>query len=116
MDNKERFIEIYTKYIKREGADKLLDFLGNARGIKMSVTAETNDCRVCVNIVFDNGTSIFLCDSDGNSDTSVIPFGDNLVDDCSQVLFEVSCTVILTEILGDISDDVFADRDFSLLD
>jgi hypothetical protein len=27
MDNKERFIEIYTKYIKREGADKLLDFL-----------------------------------------------------------------------------------------
>ena len=27
MDNKERFIDIYTKYIKREGADKLLDFL-----------------------------------------------------------------------------------------
>ena len=27
MTNKERFIEIYTKYIKREGADKLLDFL-----------------------------------------------------------------------------------------
>ena len=27
MNNKERFIEIYTKYIKREGADKLLDFL-----------------------------------------------------------------------------------------
>lgn len=27
MTNKERFIEIYNKYIKREGADKLLDFL-----------------------------------------------------------------------------------------
>ena len=27
MTNKERFIDIYNKYIKREGADKLLDFL-----------------------------------------------------------------------------------------
>jgi hypothetical protein len=27
MTNKERFIEIYNKYIKREGADKLLEFL-----------------------------------------------------------------------------------------
>ena len=27
MDNKERFIEIYNKYIKREGADKLLEYL-----------------------------------------------------------------------------------------
>lgn len=27
MTNKERFIEIYNRYIKREGADKLLDFL-----------------------------------------------------------------------------------------
>ena len=27
MTNKERFLEIYNKYIKREGADKLLDFL-----------------------------------------------------------------------------------------
>ena len=27
MSTKERFIEIYTKYIKREGADKLLDYL-----------------------------------------------------------------------------------------
>ena len=27
MTNKERFIEIYNTYIKREGADKLLDFL-----------------------------------------------------------------------------------------
>ena len=27
MTAKERFIEIYTKYIKREGADKLLDYL-----------------------------------------------------------------------------------------
>ncbi len=27
MTNKERFIEIYNKYIKREGADKLLDYL-----------------------------------------------------------------------------------------
>lgn len=27
MTNKERFIELYTKYIKREGADKLLEYL-----------------------------------------------------------------------------------------
>lgn len=27
MNNKERFIEIYKKYIKRQGSDKLLDFL-----------------------------------------------------------------------------------------
>ena len=27
MNNKERFLEIYNKYIKREGADKLLDYL-----------------------------------------------------------------------------------------
>ena len=27
MTNKERFIELYNKYIKREGADKLLDYL-----------------------------------------------------------------------------------------
>ena len=27
MTNKERFIELYTTYIKREGADKLLDYL-----------------------------------------------------------------------------------------
>ena len=27
MSNKEKFIEIYTKYIKREGADKLLEYL-----------------------------------------------------------------------------------------
>jgi hypothetical protein len=27
MNNKERFIEIYNKYIKREGADKLLEYL-----------------------------------------------------------------------------------------
>ena len=27
MSSKERFIEIYNKYIKREGADKLLDYL-----------------------------------------------------------------------------------------
>ena len=27
MNNKEKFIELYTKYIKREGADKLLDYL-----------------------------------------------------------------------------------------
>ena len=27
MTNKERFIEIYKEKIKREGADKLLDFL-----------------------------------------------------------------------------------------
>jgi hypothetical protein len=27
MSHKERFIEIYTKYIKREGADKLLEYL-----------------------------------------------------------------------------------------
>ena len=29
MTNKERFIEIYNEKIKREGADKLLDFLQN---------------------------------------------------------------------------------------
>lgn len=29
MTNKERFIEIYTSKIKREGADKLLDYLSN---------------------------------------------------------------------------------------
>ena len=30
MTPKERFIETYTKYIKREGADKLLDYLVNS--------------------------------------------------------------------------------------
>ncbi len=30
MTGKERFIEIYTKFIKREGADKLLDYLVNS--------------------------------------------------------------------------------------
>ena len=29
MTDKERFIKIYTENIKREGADKLLDFLEN---------------------------------------------------------------------------------------
>ena len=30
MNNKERFIEIYNTYVKREGADKLLDYLKNS--------------------------------------------------------------------------------------
>ena len=27
MNNKERFIEVYKKYIHREGSDKLLEYL-----------------------------------------------------------------------------------------
>ena len=29
MSNKDKFIEIYQRYIKREGADKLLEYLNS---------------------------------------------------------------------------------------
>jgi 23S rRNA maturation-related 3'-5' exoribonuclease YhaM len=57
MNNKERFIEIYTKYIKREGADKLLDFL--LKSDFFTAPASTKYHCACENGLVMHSVSVF---------------------------------------------------------